>query len=1031
MVPLHLSIQGLYSYQDQQQVDFTRLTEAGLFGIFGAVGSGKTTILEAMSLCIYGRTERFNQRGDDRYYNMLNLKESEAHVSFTFLAGNDARRFRAEVRLRRNRNKYEEVGLVSHSFYELDGGGEPMPVDQKIVLAAVGISYENFKRTLVIPQGQFREFLELPPRERTEMMKELFGLHRFDRAARVSELAAENKNLLTAIEGSLKLLAEATEDEWKELESKATGLTQQVGQWTKWRDERHAALQVLDNLQTLSNSLRETREQLEGLLRDGQGDASMLDRISRYEQLRDRYSVLLRDIDALAADIRENQQAHDRLLTERESRVAELAVATTSLDQAEKSRQESEALQPRADELGKMAEIHSMDLDIRNLRGKIQAEQARVESGRKKIQDEHKSIQQKETEAESRQAVILPEERCFALRTFYKEQERLQGVLTHDEQRRNTRRENLDVQRQQLTTLRDKTPDSLGSLLPETLTERIVDEASASAIGELNRSKESVRGELTRLAVQKGLRQYAEGLVEGEPCILCGAIHHPNPLQSAHPDEEEKALQHALHELDAAERGLRAHAEQIKAQLRAIVQAERELDEAETASRASVQALANHRQGLQDIQFGPDDWQAFKTADVASNLAKEDIRRAQEAVLKHRQNIAQWTDVLDGLTKGLQEDMLKLAGLEGMYKVAKAAIVQLDLQAYLGMDVQDIQAERDGIVASIQQARQGHDKALERKNRLEREVAEFGARISQSSEFLDGKRIAEARHRTELDTRLQSDGLSSAEVEEVLDWNPDIQGLRQAIDERRQRTDRVRGQLQVFEQQMAGRSYDAVLHSKSREDFAEADAQVRSLTEARGAAEEAIRVMKANLETRRELEEQRTTLTIRSRDIATLQDMFRGNGFVQFVSQRYLENVVAIANRRFRRMVRDKFSIELSEGGEFLVRDYLNGGRTRLLKSLSGGQTFQAALCLALALSENIQHMAGAEQHFFFMDEGFGSLDSENLETVFATLRSLQQERKAVGVISHVAELQQGMDIYLKIEQDPEQGTRVQRSWEM
>jgi exonuclease SbcC len=228
---------------------------------------------------------------------------------------------------------------------------------------------------------------------------------------------------------------------------------------------------------------------------------------------------------------------------------------------------------------------------------------------------------------------------------------------------------------------------------------------------------------------------------------------------------------------------------------------------------------------------------------------------------------------------------------------------------------------------------------------------------------------------------------------------------------------------------LAGRTYDQQQHLDAQAAFAEAEAQVGTLNQKRGATDGSIQKMIIDLDTRRKLEAELEALRIRGKDIATLQEMFRANGFVHFVSQRYLENVVAVANKRFRKMVRDKFSIELSPDGDFLVRDYLNDGKTRLLKSLSGGQTFQAALCLALALSENIQHTAGADQHFFFIDEGFGSLDSNSLEMVFATLQSLQHENKAVGVISHVAELQEGMDIYLHVENDPETGTRVRESW--
>ena len=84
MLPLKLSIEGLYSYQNKQTIDFTALTEAGLFGIFGAVGSGKSSVLEAIGFVLYGETERLNSR-DKRAYNMLNLKSLKAEIDFEFL----------------------------------------------------------------------------------------------------------------------------------------------------------------------------------------------------------------------------------------------------------------------------------------------------------------------------------------------------------------------------------------------------------------------------------------------------------------------------------------------------------------------------------------------------------------------------------------------------------------------------------------------------------------------------------------------------------------------------------------------------------------------------------------------------------------------------------------------------------------------------------------------------------------------------------------------------------------------------------
>jgi energy-coupling factor transporter ATP-binding protein EcfA2 len=93
----------------------------------------------------------------------------------------------------------------------------------------------------------------------------------------------------------------------------------------------------------------------------------------------------------------------------------------------------------------------------------------------------------------------------------------------------------------------------------------------------------------------------------------------------------------------------------------------------------------------------------------------------------------------------------------------------------------------------------------------------------------------------------------------------------------------------------------------------------------------------------------------------------------------------------------------------------MNGGKTRSVKTLSGGQTFQAALSLALALADNIQQITASNQNFFFLDEGFGSLDKESLAVVFDTLKSLRRETRMVGIISHVEEMQQEIEVHLRM----------------
>jgi exonuclease SbcC len=158
--------------------------------------------------------------------------------------------------------------------------------------------------------------------------------------------------------------------------------------------------------------------------------------------------------------------------------------------------------------------------------------------------------------------------------------------------------------------------------------------------------------------------------------------------------------------------------------------------------------------------------------------------------------------------------------------------------------------------------------------------------------------------------------------------------------------------------------------------------------------------------------------------------MFKGGGFVSYISSVYLQNLCRAANERFYKLTRQQLQLEVTDKNDFQVRDFLNNGKVRSVKTLSGGQTFQASLSLALALAESVQQQNKAEQNFFFLDEGFGSLDKDSLQVAFDTLKSLRKENRIVGIISHVEDLQQEIDVYLKVFNDAFSGSKIEGSWE-
>lgn len=117
MIPISLTIQGIYSYQQKQTINFEPLTNAGIFGIFGSVGSGKSTILEAISFALYGETERLHKR-DDRAYNMMNLQSKEIFIDFIFKTGAGEQEYRYVVKGKRNSRNFDKVTTLDRTAYK-------------------------------------------------------------------------------------------------------------------------------------------------------------------------------------------------------------------------------------------------------------------------------------------------------------------------------------------------------------------------------------------------------------------------------------------------------------------------------------------------------------------------------------------------------------------------------------------------------------------------------------------------------------------------------------------------------------------------------------------------------------------------------------------------------------------------------------------------------------------------------------------------------------------------------------------------
>ena len=158
----------------------------------------------------------------------------------------------------------------------------------------------------------------------------------------------------------------------------------------------------------------------------------------------------------------------------------------------------------------------------------------------------------------------------------------------------------------------------------------------------------------------------------------------------------------------------------------------------------------------------------------------------------------------------------------------------------------------------------------------------------------------------------------------------------------------------------------------------------------------------------------------------TLCSILRGSKFMDFVSEEYLQTVAGNASVQLLSLTGKRYFLRYKTGVGFVVGDNFNGGELRAVSTLSGGETFLVSLSLALALSAEICARSSRPIEFFFLDEGFGTLDEKLVDTVMDSLEKLRSKSFSIGIISHVEELKHRIERKLLVTKATEErGSKI------
>lgn len=1065
---LQVRFKNLNSLVGEWQIDLTHPAFAsdGIFAITGPTGAGKTTILDAICLALYGRTPRLNRvtKGGNE---IMSRQTGECFAEVTFEAQNrngGTDRYRCHWSQHRSRKKSNgELQAPKHEIANADSGEI---FESKIrgvadqIESATGMDFDRFTRSMLLAQGGFAAFLQAAPDDRAPILEQITGTAIYSQISiRVHERQREERdklNMLQAETAGIVILEPEQEQELgqaletrQQEETDLASKSAEIGKAIVWRttinhlkqEIGHLAVEA-DKLQIDIEAFKPHREQLNRALHAASLDGAYATlTAARKQQADDRAGLIAQEEALPGLDSSAKEQAE--ALKSAEQRTAsskhELQTAlptmqkVRSLDQtlADYKRAVTEIDEECGRDAAKIDADRRLWLEEQEKHTKTHEKLERVDGYLKEHARDEWLISGLAGVEEQLRGLLSRQSEMLAKDTEH--DKAVNGLdqrkkLLDDSQRQCAiRQQELEDVSKQL----HHSKDALSQLLGDRL------------LREYRAEKETLLREMALLSRIAELKDYRAQLEDGEPCPLCGASEHPYAEGNVPvPDAAEQRID-SLTELIAK-------AEEQEAGIRKLEAAENLACNNLTAAQNLASAAAN------------DEKAAEKTlAEIKDNLGKlrAGFTEHRQAVLTKLQplgiaaipdtDISALIETLKARLNAWQDQISKKADIEKQIADINSEVKRLDavietqsialaeklerletLKKRLTTGSEERHAlygdknpddEERRLNKAVTDAEGAERQARDRHSALQQQWNTAKAHVESLLKRIDQREPELRKLETEFSSALIPVGFSSEEqfLAAILpsERKSELADLAKQLEERQ--TD-LNARQKDRETRLASEIAREVTDKSLEELESQAREQEESLTELRNITASLKHKLSENATAKERIKEKQAAIEARKQECRRWESLHEligsadGKKYRNFAQGLTFEMMIGHANRQLQKMT-DRYLLSRDEAQplELNVVDSYQAGEIRSTKNLSGGESFIVSLSLALGLS----HMASKNVRVdsLFLDEGFGTLDEEALEIALDTLASLQQDGKLIGVISHVQALKERISTQIQV----------------
>lgn len=997
MMPISLTLSAFGPYPDTITIDFESFQEDGLFLITGPTGSGKTMIFDAMIFALYGKTSgQIRQTDSLRCDHALNEIPTFVEFSFSLHQQNYTIKRNPKYYLEGKKTpKQPSALLILPDGKMVEGIKE---VNQKMI-SLLGVDDQQFKQICMIAQGEFTKLIMASSDEREKVLRELFHSETYQK------LEEKLKVHLKTYQDKYDLLLNKRKDLMQELQvedhqeylSKQTKLIasqqKEYDDLKKDLDQKKQQLQLyrLQNQRLIQ--LKDLKQQFQDLKKqenDYQELNKTVDTLKKAQETNYLYISYIKQQKKLQT-LKLNQEDFLKQLKKLEKDYQEKKVQADFLDYKQQTK---EKLQNQIQETKQLInQIYQYQNDYQNLQTLKQ--QYRM------LDEEHKLFLKKKEKFEN---------------GLQRDQERIQS-----EQQVQSKYELIKQQYVRLNEQKVKVhqlSDYYDQILK--LNENKSDLQEEYTVVEKQVDHEKMQyNQMEKLYFRKQAGIFALQLKEDQPCPICGSLHHPHPAQIEKEDITKEKLDQQAKKVKQQEHRLQDILQKIllsNQKKEMLVKQTKQL-----SSELNIQEEISKEIFIKELDHLSKDEKRMKKEYLELQDELKYIQKLKKSVALSLKDMSTYESKELKQAQSLENIQVQIHQLSGKLN---DSLRQYEI-GEVNKNYQQVQKEYRQLSLEIETIQQDYEKVKNKYLEIKTKISSLNQQIIQEQEIYD-----------ELDNKYHTALDAFINEEEFLNLKTQINQI--SILEKKYQDylislKSLNEQIISLENEVKDSTY--VDLSSLSETIKEVNQQLREknddLEKLKIDYSLKEKMIKDIQKINQQLEKDEDTYQ-RYLDLYNLASG-KNNARVsieRYVLATYFENMLIYANVNMKQLSQGRYQLlrkddagkgRSQQGLELDVFDQ-ESGNIRSIKTLSGGESFKAALSLALGLSRMVQDYAGGiELNTLFIDEGFGSLDSQSLDQAMNCLMELHHENKLIGIISHVSDLKDRIERQLVVERKQKQ----------